>query len=161
MQENGIPSQDKMKKFEGIDAALNVDLTLVPSSSEIEPINAGNEIEVPAIFDKEQLKKDYEFTRGNLYSLIQKGQEAVDGILELARESDQPRAYEVAGQLVKHIGDVAEKLMDLQKKVSEIENPTKKKRDTQITNNTMFVGSTAELAKFLKQQREINKSEQE
>lgn len=93
--------------------------------------------------------------------MIQKGQEAVDGILELARESDQPRAYEVAGQLVKHIGDVAEKLMDLQKKVSEIENPTKKKRDTQITNNTMFVGSTAELAKFLKQQREINKSEQE
>ena len=107
MQENGIPSQDKMKKFEGIDNALDVDLSIVPSSTEIEPVS-GSDIEVPAIFDKDQLKKDYEFTRGNLYSLIQKGQEAVDGILELARESDQPRAYEVAGQLVKHIGDVAE-----------------------------------------------------
>ena len=72
---------------------------------------------------KEQLKKDYEYTRGHLYSLVEKGQEAVDGILELAQESDQPRAFEVAGQLIKHVGDVADKLVDLEKKVSEIENP--------------------------------------
>ena len=100
---------------------------------------------------KEQLKKDYEYTRGQLYSLIEKGQEAVDGILELAQESDQPRAYEVAGQLIKHVGDVADKLVDLQKKVSDIENP-KKSKEVNTTNNTMFVGSTADLAKFLKQQ---------
>ena len=102
---------------------------------------------------KEQLKKDYEYTRGNLYSLIEKGQEAVDGILELAQESDQPRAFEVAGQLIKHVGDVADKLVDLQKKVNEIENP-KKSKEVNTTNNTMFVGSTADLAKFLKQQRD-------
>tara|TARA_R100000406_G_scaffold63187_1_gene44208 strand:- start:557 stop:937 length:381 start_codon:yes stop_codon:yes gene_type:complete len=102
---------------------------------------------------KDQLKKDYEYTRGNLYSLIEKGQEAVDGILELAQESDQPRAYEVAGQLIKHVGDVADKLVDLQKKVNEIENP-KKSKEVNTTNNTMFVGSTADLAKFLKQQQD-------
>ena len=97
--------------------------------------------------------KDYEYTRGNLYSLIEKGQEAVDGILELAQESDQPRAFEVAGQLIKHVGDVADKLVDLQKKVNEIENP-KKSKEVNTTNNTMFVGSTADLAKFLKQQKD-------
>ena len=102
---------------------------------------------------KEQLKKDYEYTRGHLYSLVEKGQEAVDGILELAQESDQPRAFEVAGQLIKHVGDVADKLVDLQKKVNEIENP-KKDKQVNTTNNTMFVGSTADLAKFLKQQRD-------
>ncbi|BCU95106.1 MAG: hypothetical protein CM15mV7_2180 [uncultured marine virus] len=81
--------------------------------------------------------------------MVEKGQEAVDGILELAQESDQPRAFEVAGQLIKHVGDVADKLVDLQKKVNEIENP-KKDKQVNTTNNTMFVGSTADLAKFLK-----------
>ena len=85
--------------------------------------------------------------------MIEKGQEAVDGILELAQESDQPRAYEVAGQLIKHVGDVADKLADLHKKVNDIENP-KKSKNTEVTNNTMFVGSTAELAKFLKQKQD-------
>jgi len=100
------------------------------------------------------LKKDYEYTRGNLYSLIEKGQEAVDGILELAQESDQPRAFEVAGQLIKHVGDVADKLVDLQKKVADIENPKGSTKEVNTTNNTMFVGSTADLAKFLKQQQD-------
>ena len=99
------------------------------------------------ISDKQQLKKDYEYTRGNLYTLIDKGQEAVDGILELAQESDQPRAYEVAGQLIKHVGDVADKLVDLQKKVNEIENPGKGKQ-TEVTNNTMFVGCSSDLCGF-------------
>ena len=102
----------------------------------------------------EQLKKDYDYTRGNLYSLIEKGQEAVDGILEVAQSSDQPRAYEVAGQLIKHVADVADKLGDLHKKVNEIENPKGSSSDKQVTNNTMFVGSTAILAKFLKQKQD-------
>ena len=97
----------------------------------------------------DHISKDYEYTRGHLYSLVEKGQEAVDGILELAQESDQPRAFEVAGQLIKHVGDVADKLVDLQKKVNEIENP-KKDKQVNTTNNTMFVGSTAELQKMLK-----------
>ena len=80
-------------------------------------------------------------------------QEAVNGILDVAQQSDQPRAYEVAGQLIKHVGDVADKLADLHKKVNDIENP-KQSRNTEVTNNTMFVGSTAELAKFLKSKRD-------
>ena len=77
---------------------------------------------------KEQLKKDYEYTRGNLYSLIEKGQEAVDGILDLAQQSDQPRAFEVAGQLIKHVGDVADKLVDLQKKLTRLKIPKNRKK---------------------------------
>jgi len=135
-------------KFEGIEDALDVETDIVKEEKkEIQ------KVEEFTASTKEQLKKDYEYTRGNLYSLIEKGQEAVDGILELAQESDQPRAYEVAGQLIKHVGDVADKLVDLQKKVAEIENP-KKTKEVNTTNNTMFVGSTADLAKFLKQQRD-------
>jgi hypothetical protein len=96
------------------------------------------------------IKKDYEYTRGNLYSLIEKGQEAIDGILELAQESDSPRAYEVAGQLIKSVGDVTDKLMDLQKKLKDVEDETIKTTNT-VTNNAVFVGSTSELSKLLKQ----------
>jgi hypothetical protein len=148
MQNNTTPSQDKTKTFDGIEDAMDVETDIVPADPA--PIAKAEEV---ATATKEQLKKDYEYTRGNLYSLIEKGQEAVDGILELAQESDQPRAYEVAGQLIKHVGDVADKLVDLQKKVSEIENP-KKTKEVNTTNNTMFVGSTADLAKFLKQQQD-------
>ena len=73
--------------------------------------------------------------------------------MEVAQSSDQPRAYEVAGQLIKHVGDVADKLVDLQKKVTDIESP-KGGTTKEVTNNTMFVGSTAELAKFLKQKQD-------
>mgnify|MGYP005675871019 FL=1 len=140
-------SQDKTNKFDGIENALDVNSDIVPVDKPqvVTPVDTAS--------TKEQLKKDYEYTRGHLYSLVEKGQEAVDGILELAQESDQPRAFEVAGQLIKHVGDVADKLADLQKKVNEIENP-KKDKQVNTTNNTMFVGSTADLAKFLKQQRD-------
>ena len=137
-----------MNNFEGIEDALDVASDIVPASKPTPPVPVEE-----FAYTKEQLKKDYEYTRGNLYSLIEKGQEAVDGILDLAQQSDQPRAFEVAGQLIKHVGDVADKLVDLQKKVNEIENP-KKSKEVNTTNNTMFVGSTADLAKFLKQQRD-------
>jgi|TARA_B100001939_G_scaffold347697_1_gene370173 hypothetical protein len=137
-----------MNNFEGIEDALDVASDIVPASKPAPPVPVEEFAST-----KEQLKKDYEYTRGNLYSLIEKGQEAVDGILDLAQQSDQPRAFEVAGQLIKHVGDVADKLVDLQKKVNEIENP-KKSKEVNTTNNTMFVGSTADLAKFLKQQRD-------
>ena len=145
MDSQEIQSQDKTSKYDGIEDALDVSTEIVAQPQQPK----GEIVDVTAT--KEQLKKDYEYTRGQLYSLIEKGQEAVDGILELAQESDQPRAYEVAGQLIKHVGDVADKLVDLQKKVSDIENP-KKSKEVNTTNNTMFVGSTADLAKFLKQQ---------
>jgi len=140
-------SQESTSKFDGIEDALDIQSDIVPVEKPevVTPVDTAS--------TKEQLKKDYEYTRGHLYSLVEKGQEAVDGILELAQESDQPRAFEVAGQLIKHVGDVADKLVDLQKKVNEIENP-KKDKQVNTTNNTMFVGSTADLAKFLKKQRD-------
>ena len=86
-----------------------------------------------------------------------KGQEAVDGILDVARASDHPRAYEVAGQLIKNVGDVADKLIDLQGKMKELDKEEKKGPST--VNNTMFVGSTADLQKMLKKQKEINNTD--
>ena len=133
--------------YEGIEEALNVDTSIVKNE------NGWVKRSDEAVPIKDQLKQDYEYTRGQLYNLVEKGQEAVNGILDVAQQSDQPRAYEVAGQLIKHVGDVADKLADLHKKVNDIENP-KQTRNTEVTNNTMFVGSTAELAKFLKSKQD-------
>ena len=96
----------------------------------------------------DDVKKDYEYTRGNLYSIIEKGQEAINGILELAQESEMPRAYEVAGQLIKNVADATDKLMKLQKELKDV-NEESTKGPTNVTN-ALFVGSTADLAKLLK-----------
>jgi len=98
----------------------------------------------------DDIRKDYDYTRGNLYSIIEKGQEAINGILELAQESEMPRAYEVAGQLIKNVADATDKLMDLQKKLKDVEEE-KQVRGPSTVNNALFVGSTAELAKMLKE----------
>lgn len=97
----------------------------------------------------EDIHKDYEYTRGNLYSIIEKGQEAINGILELAQETEMPRAYEVAGQLIKNVADATDKLMDLQKKLKDVEEEKQAKGPSTV-NNALFVGSTADLAKMLK-----------
>ena len=106
-------------------------------------------IQKPDRLKKDDIEKDYEYTRGNLYSIIEKGQEAINGILELAQESEMPRAYEVAGQLIKSVSDATDKLMDLQKKLKDVEEETKQKGPSTV-NNALFVGSTAELAKMIK-----------
>ena len=106
---------------------------------------------------KEDVTKDYEYSRAQLYSLVEKGQEAVDGALDVAQQSDSARAYEVAGQLIKHVADTADKLIDLQKKMKELDDDGKQ-GPTNVTN-AMFVGSTTDLQKMLKQQREINKKD--
>ena len=103
----------------------------------------------PKKLSEEDIQKDYEYTRGNLYSLIEKGQEALNGALELAQETDSPRAYEVTGQLIKSISDATDKLLDLQKKLKEV-NAEEKQKGPSTVNNALFVGSTAELAKMLK-----------
>ena len=95
------------------------------------------------------IDKDYQYTRANLYSLIEKGQESLNGIMELAGESASPRAYEVAGQIIKSVADTTDKLMDLQKKVKEVEEENTKTQNT-VTNNALFVGSTTDLSKMLK-----------
>ena len=103
----------------------------------------------PDRLTKDDITKDYEYTRGNLYSIIEKGQEAINGILELAQDSEMPRAYEVAGQLIKSVSDATDKLMDLQKKLKDVEEDNVQKGPNTV-NNALFVGSTAELAKLLK-----------
>jgi hypothetical protein len=110
---------------------------IVPVSGEIVPEN-------------KDIQKDYEYTRANLYSLIEKGQEAINGIMELAGEGGSPRAYEVAGQLIKSVADTTDKLADLQKKIKDLEEDGKK-TTSNVTNNAVFVGSTSELQKMLKQ----------
>ena len=97
----------------------------------------------------EDREKDYEYTRAELYSLIDQGQEAVRGALEVAQESGHPRAYEVATNAMKQVADMTDKLMDLQKKVKDLDE--EKKGPSKVTNNAMFVGSTSELQKMLKQ----------
>ena len=94
-------------------------------------------------------KKDYEYTRGELYSLIEQGQEAVQGALEVAQESGHPRAYEVAVAAMKHVSEMTEKLQALHKNMKDLDE--EKKGPKNITNNAMFVGSTTELQKMLKQ----------
>lgn len=140
------------KNFDKLDETFNVETEIVLQSQEIDSEITKIEEEKPAIND--DVQKDYEYTRGNLYSLIEKGQEAINGILELAQESEMPRAYEVAGQLIKNVADATDKLMDLQKKLRDIDED-KKKGPTNVTN-ALFVGSTADLAKFLKTNQQNN-----
>ena len=129
--------------FNSIEKSLNVETSIVKKNNEKQ--------ELPnVILKKDDVEKDYKYTRGQLYSLIEKGQEAINGIMEVAGESARPRAYEVAGQLIKSVADSTDKLMDLQKKMKDIDEE-KQKTQSNVTNNALFVGSTSELSKILKQ----------
>jgi len=105
---------------------------------------------------KDDRTKDYEYARGNFYSIVEKGQEALNGALELAQETESARAYEVAGQLIKSVSDAADKLIDLQKKMKDLEAENVTNNTTNVTNNAVFLGTTAELSKLLKQQKKDN-----
>ena len=135
------------QKFDKLDKTFNV-------TPEVEVMKEDVVIkkEKPDRLSKDDITSDYEYTRGNLYSIIEKGQEAIDGILELAQDSEMPRAYEVAGQLIKSVSDATDKLMDLQKKLKDVEEESSK-RPTNVTN-ALFVGSTAELSKLIKKNSE-------
>ena len=128
-----------MSTYDSIDEALNTDMVKADTSSEVKMTSKSNEVQ-----------KDYEYTRGNLYSLIEKGQEALNGIMEVAEEQGSARAYEVAGQIIKSVADTTDKLMDLQKKVKEVDEDNQKTTNN-VTNNAVFVGSTSGLSKMLKQ----------
>ena len=106
-------------------------------------------VKTDGVIKPNDVNKDYDYTRGNLYSLIEKGQEAINGIMEVAGETASPRAYEVAGQLIKSVADTTDKLADLHKKIKDIEEDNSKTQGN-VTNNALFVGSTAELQKMLK-----------
>jgi hypothetical protein len=129
-----------------IGKSLNIETSVVDivevdkTSPDIEVVKSPNN----------DIRKDYEYTRANLYSLIEKGQEAINGIMELAGEGGSARAYEVAGQLIKSVADTTDKLIDLQKKLKDVEEDGPKATNN-VTNNALFVGSTSELSKLLKQ----------
>ena len=135
------------KKYEKLNETFNTD------SKEVSIVHAEVESEIEKVekisSSVDDIRKDYEYSRGNLYSIIEKGQEAINGILELAQESEMPRAYEVAGQLIKNVADATDKLMDLQKKLKDIDEEKVSKGPTNVTN-ALFVGSTSELSKLLK-----------
>jgi len=95
----------------------------------------------------ENMETDYKYARENLYGLVERGQDAIDGILQLSKETEHPRAYEVAGQLIKTVGETAEKLIDLQQKLKKLEGEDQKIGQQ---HNHLYVGSTSELQKFLK-----------
>ena len=132
----------KTSKFDDLNDAFNVETDIVPTET-----MKVQKKEVKS--NDDHIQKDYEYTRGNLYSIIEKGQEAINGILELAQESEMPRAYEVAGQLIKSVSDATDKLMDLQKKLKDV-NEEEKSKGPSTVNNALFVGSTSELSKILK-----------
>lgn len=144
------------KKFKKLDETFNITPTELEVSVETSSIET-EIIEENIEPIKTDTKKDYEYARGNLYSLVEKGQEAINCALELAQDSDQARAYEVVGQLIKNTGEVAEKILSLQKILKDIEEDIPQRGPTTV-NNALFVGSTAELAKLLKKQDEENKA---
>ena len=129
------------KKFDELNDEFNISNDVVETEVVKEKIEKVKD-------SVDDINKDYEYTRGNLYSIIEKGQEALNGILELAQESEMPRACEVAGQLIKNVADATDKLMKLQKELKDV-NEESAKGPTNVTN-ALFVGSTADLAKLLK-----------
>ena len=134
------------ENYDGIEDALNVEADIVPAEPAPKPKKRTERI---IDIDKD-IKKDYDYSRGQLYDVIEKGQEALSGILDVANNTDHPRAYEVAGQLVKSVSDATEKLMALQQKMQDLEEGPKSKQKI-TNNNALFVGSTAELSKLIKQ----------
>ena len=103
---------------------------------------------IPPLSDEEDIENDYKYQRENFYNLVEKGSTAIDGILELAKESEHPRTYEVAGNLIKQVAEVTEKLGDLQEKMRRLkEVPDNAPKNV---TNALFVGSTAELQKMIK-----------
>ena len=129
--------------FNTTDDAVDIEVSNTPEAGCIRRKDAMTDISA-------DIDKDYKYTRAQLYSLIEKGQEALNGILELAGQSASPRAYEVAGQIIKSVGDTTDKLADLQKKVKDLDEDSVKSPNT-VTNNAVFVGSTSELQKMLKE----------
>ena len=138
-----------MKNFDSIEEALNVDTEVLGTVEDKPRKNQLQKIE------ENDSEKDYSYSRAQLYSLVEKGQEAVNGILELAQESDSARAYEVAATTIKAVADTTDKLIDLQQKMKDLEQDPNK-GPTNVTN-ALFVGSTAELSKLIKKQKEDDK----
>ena len=131
------PTDKETTSFSPIDKALDVKATEVVKEAKA----------VKRVKKDQTPRDDFEYSRAQLYNIVVKGQEAMNGILDVCQDTQHPRAYEVAGQLVKAVGDVTDKIIDLQRKMKDLE---KEDKPAQVTNNSLFVGSTADLQKMIK-----------
>ena len=127
--------------FENLNKEFNIDGDIMRAEE------TAKEIKVAS--SDNQVKDDHEYARGNLYNLIEKGQEAINDILDVAKQTNHPRAYEVAGNLIKNVADITDKLLESQRKLKEISE--EKPNGPNVVNNSLFVGSTSDLQKMLKQ----------
>jgi hypothetical protein len=133
-----------------IDKALGVVGDVIPPEASLNPkVKMSDVSRYPEeLEDDEDIDADYKYQRENFYRLVEQGSTAIEGILELAREGEHPRAYEVAGQLIKNVAEVTEKLGDLQEKMKKLKEVPD--HGPKNVTNALFVGSTAELQKMLK-----------
>ena len=137
-----------------IDKALGVVGDVIPPEASLNPNPKMSEVSryPDDLLDDEDIELDYKYQRENFYRLVEQGSTAIEGILELAREGEHPRAYEVAGQLIKNVAEVTEKLGDLQEKMKKLKEVPD--HGPKSVTNALFVGSTAELQKMLKSKSE-------
>ena len=135
-----------MKGYEVLDEVLGI-TDVVEKTTEVVSKEPKKNI-VPSKINNEDIENDYKYQRENFYTLIDRGQDAIEGILDIAKESEHPRAYEVAGNLIKNVADTTEKLMILQEKMKKIKEESN--TNPRKVTNALFVGSTADLQKLLK-----------
>ena len=131
-----------------LNEVLNIAEDVLDKKEEKNPLEIVNEKPVPAVVPQADVDTDFDTGRGELYKLLEKGNEAIDGILALAKEGEHPRAYEVAGQLIKTVSEVSQDLLGLQEKMKKLKDVPN--TGPKSVTNALFVGSTTELTKLLK-----------
>jgi hypothetical protein len=132
------------KKFTNLNETFNL---AEPPAVDVEVVA---EASAPIEKFNRDVDTDYKYTRENYYTIIEKGQEAISNALDLAQELDTARGYEVVGHLIKSVSDAADKLIDLQLKMKDIETEKVQKGPSSVTNNVVFTGTTAEALKLIK-----------
>ena len=135
-----------------LNEVLNIAEEVLDKKEEKNPLEIANEPPKPVAPQNDDVDTDFETGRGELYKLLEKGNQAIDGILSLAKEGEHPRAYEVAGQLIKGQSEIAQNLLDLQDKLKKIKDV--KELGPKNVTNALFVGSTTELQKMIKKNKD-------
>ena len=135
-----------------LNEVLNIAEEVLEKKEEKNPLEIAKEPPKPVVPEDDDVDTDFDTGRGELYKLLEKGNEAIDGILNLAKEGEHPRAYEVAGQLIKTQSEVAQNLLDLRDKLKKIKDV--KELGPKNVTNALFVGSTTELQKMIKKNKD-------
>ena len=138
--------------YDKLNEVLNIAEEVLDNKKEKNPLEIVNEKPAVVAPKNDDPDTDFETGRGELYKLLEKGNEAIDGILNLAKEGEHPRAYEVAGQLIKTQSEVAQNLLDLRDKLKKIKDV--KELGPKNVTNALFVGSTTELQKMIKKNKD-------